>query len=187
MFSRLQSLFEIFVDISTQIVYYSFCRQTTMREWLSGGAPPCQGGGRGFDPRLALLFLRNFRNGDRARSRVRSSLRSGRRKADVHWTSCAPSRASFLRRRQAKVPDSCLHEMKALWRPPDIEHEMRDGGGDAGWVVWRLAAYYPLFLGTGIGVFTPLRSALSACHRHAAPLAGSVFAPLRSAPNVPCG
>ena len=24
------------------------------REWLSGGAPPCQGGGRGFDPRLAL-------------------------------------------------------------------------------------------------------------------------------------
>jgi hypothetical protein len=29
-----------------------------MREWLSGGAPPCQGGGRGFDPRLALfLFL----------------------------------------------------------------------------------------------------------------------------------
>ena len=36
-----------------------------MREWLSGGAPPCQGGGRGFDPRLALLFLRNFRNGDR--------------------------------------------------------------------------------------------------------------------------
>ena len=78
----------------------------------------------------------------------------------------------FLRRRQAKVPDSCLHEMKALWRPPDIEHEMRDGGGDAGWVVLRLAAYYPLFLGTGIGVFTPLRSALSACHRHAAPLAG---------------
>ena len=26
------------------------------REWLSGGAPPCQGGGRGFDPRLALFF-----------------------------------------------------------------------------------------------------------------------------------
>ena len=26
----------------------------SMREWLSGGAPPCQGGGRGFDPRLAL-------------------------------------------------------------------------------------------------------------------------------------
>ena len=30
-------------------------RQHIMREWLSGGAPPCQGGGRGFDPRLALL------------------------------------------------------------------------------------------------------------------------------------
>ncbi len=28
-----------------------------MREWLSGGAPPCQGGGRGFDPRLALIFF----------------------------------------------------------------------------------------------------------------------------------
>ena len=51
-----QTLLNIFVDISTQIVYYSFCRQTTMREWLSGGAPPCQGGGRGFDPRLALFF-----------------------------------------------------------------------------------------------------------------------------------
>ena len=29
-----------------------------MREWLSGGAPPCQGGGRGFDPRLALLMMK---------------------------------------------------------------------------------------------------------------------------------
>ena len=28
-----------------------------MREWLSGGAPPCQGGGRGFDSRLALFFI----------------------------------------------------------------------------------------------------------------------------------
>ena len=28
------------------------------REWLRGGAPPCQGGGRGFESRLALfLFL----------------------------------------------------------------------------------------------------------------------------------
>ena len=25
-----------------------------LREWLSGGAQPCQGWGRGFDPRLAL-------------------------------------------------------------------------------------------------------------------------------------
>ena len=31
--------------------------QSTMREWLSGGAPPCQGGGRGFDSRLALSFI----------------------------------------------------------------------------------------------------------------------------------
>ena len=28
-----------------------------MREWLSGGAPPCQGGGRGFESRLALYFF----------------------------------------------------------------------------------------------------------------------------------
>ena len=28
-----------------------------MREWLRGGAPPCQGGGRGFESRLALLFF----------------------------------------------------------------------------------------------------------------------------------
>ena len=32
-----------------------------MREWLSGGAPPCQGGGRGFDPRLALFSCHEFR------------------------------------------------------------------------------------------------------------------------------
>ena len=30
---------------------------TNMREWLRGGAPPCQGGGRGFESRLALLFF----------------------------------------------------------------------------------------------------------------------------------
>ena len=28
-----------------------------MREWLRGGAPPCQGGGRGFESRLALFLL----------------------------------------------------------------------------------------------------------------------------------
>ena len=32
-------------------------RITKMREWLSGGASPCQGEGRGFDPRLALVLL----------------------------------------------------------------------------------------------------------------------------------
>ena len=34
------------------------CSQKTkyldMHEWLSGGAPPCQGGGRGFESRLVL-------------------------------------------------------------------------------------------------------------------------------------
>ena len=41
-----------------------FCRQYdkhNMREWLSGGASPCQGEGRGFDPRLALLGIEGFR------------------------------------------------------------------------------------------------------------------------------
>ena len=95
--AEMQTLFEIFVDISVQIVYYSFCRQTTMREWLSGGAPPCQGGGRGFDPRLALLFLRNFRNGDRVSAPLRSALNA------CHWHAaplagsvCAPLRSALL-------------------------------------------------------------------------------------------
>ncbi len=39
------------------ILFYSLLIQHT-REWLSGGAPPCQGGGRGFDPRLALSYIK---------------------------------------------------------------------------------------------------------------------------------
>ena len=31
--------------------------QTDMREWLRGGASPCQGEGRGFESRLALIFF----------------------------------------------------------------------------------------------------------------------------------
>ena len=30
--------------------------QKQMREWLSGGASPCQGEGRGFESRLALFL-----------------------------------------------------------------------------------------------------------------------------------
>ena len=71
-----------------------------MREWLSGGAPPCQGGGRGFDPRLAL--------GKNKRYRKISLIffehilcskfdclrcRSGPRITEVHRTSCAVSRS----------------------------------------------------------------------------------------------
>ena len=37
--------------------------------------------------------------------------------------------SASLRRRQAKVPDSCSHEKKVLWRPPDIERETRNVGG----------------------------------------------------------
>ena len=29
----------------------------SVREWLSGGVSPCQGEGRGFESRLALLFF----------------------------------------------------------------------------------------------------------------------------------
>ena len=54
-----------------------------MREWLSGGAPPCQGGGRGFDPRLALekrTIPNRYRSFFRALAGLESSmstLRSG--------------------------------------------------------------------------------------------------------------
>ena len=69
-----------------------------MREWLSGGAPPCQGGGRGFDPRLALekrTIPNRYRSFFRALVWVRkfdvyAPLRSAQ--AEVHRTSCAVSR-----------------------------------------------------------------------------------------------
>ena len=72
-----------------------------MREWLSGGAPPCQGGGRGFDSRLALnktkedirmdiLFC--FIESNPGLEVRLSPLRSGPRKAEVRRTSCAVSR-----------------------------------------------------------------------------------------------
>ena len=57
----------------------------SMREWLSGGAPPCQGGGRGFDPRLALekrTIPNRYRSFFRALPGLESSmstLRSGPR------------------------------------------------------------------------------------------------------------
>ena len=59
-----------------------------MREWLSGGAPPCQGGGRGFDPRLALgkkndtksvsFFFRALPGLESSMSTLRSGPRSPR-------------------------------------------------------------------------------------------------------------
>ena len=70
----------------------------SMREWLSGGAPPCQGGGRGFDPRLALgkrTIPNRYRSFFRAQSWARkfdvyAPLRSAQ--AEVPRTSCAVSR-----------------------------------------------------------------------------------------------
>ncbi len=35
----------------------------SMREWLSGGVSPCQGEGRGFESRLALLKPPEFNSG----------------------------------------------------------------------------------------------------------------------------
>ena len=57
------NFFKKVVDSFILFCYYMFCqlrqaiRHQEMREWLSGGAPPCQGGGRGFDPRLALFHI----------------------------------------------------------------------------------------------------------------------------------
>ena len=49
---------DILIFVGAILISNSKFNICIMREWLSGGAPPCQGGGRGFDPRLALfLFL----------------------------------------------------------------------------------------------------------------------------------
>ena len=73
-----------------------------------GGARPCQGRGRGFESRLALSFIKKdirwmsffVKSSPAGLDRSRSTLRSGRRRADVHWTSCAvprsPSRSRHL-------------------------------------------------------------------------------------------
>ena len=72
-----------------------------MREWLSGGAPPCQGGGRGFDPRLALekrTIPNRYRSFFQALPGLESSmstLRSGPRSPRSPGPR-APSRASFI-------------------------------------------------------------------------------------------
>ena len=75
-----------------------------------GGARPCQGRGRGFESRLALQ--KKMRVGWKTNSYFfvstsahepmqtcmgsESTLRSGPRRTEVHWTSCAPSRAKFV-------------------------------------------------------------------------------------------
>ena len=67
-----------------------------------GGARPCQGRGRGFESRLALFFNKKgirwmsffVKSSPAGPGRSRSTLRSGRRRADVHWTSCAVSRSA---------------------------------------------------------------------------------------------
>ena len=80
-----------------------------MRKWLSGGVSPCQGEGRGFESRLALVKNKN-RSNDRflffcKRKRLRtntfrlgskSPLRSGPRITEVHWTSCAPAESPMF-------------------------------------------------------------------------------------------
>ena len=79
-----------------------------MREWLSGGAPPCQGGGRGFDPRLALGKKNDtksvsffFSSPGRARKfDIYAPLRSAQ--SEVPRTSCAVSRLSARKISKAK-------------------------------------------------------------------------------------
>ena len=70
-----------------------------------GGARPCQGRGRGFESRLALSFNKKdirwmsffVKSSPAGLDRSRSTLRSGPRRADVHWTSCAVSRSGEKR------------------------------------------------------------------------------------------
>ena len=48
---------DILIFVGAILISNSKFNICIMREWLSGGAPPCQGGGRGFDPRLALFLF----------------------------------------------------------------------------------------------------------------------------------
>ena len=76
-----------------------------MREWLSGGAPPCQGGGRGFDPRLALakqrtsdedvLFVLRARDGGMVPAGTRI------KKLKIEISAHAPTRGDDARRLRA--------------------------------------------------------------------------------------
>ena len=85
-------------------------------------------------------LLKNFFSPSIQFRRAAPKLRNRRKYYDgLHRSSETGARIIFiekrrsfppsLRRRQAKVPDSCSHERKALWRPPDIERETRDEGG----------------------------------------------------------
>ena len=94
-----------------------------LREWLSGGAPPCQGGGRGFDPRLALLlikrtskwevlFLLSEKCGALLDTQLLRSLSSisrgakaplGRASAKVHWTLWHPARALLDNKKDFRI------------------------------------------------------------------------------------
>ena len=99
-----------------------------MREWLSGGAPPCQGGGRGFDPRLALskitkrtselevLFLLSEKCGTLLDTQLLGSLGSisrdakaplGRASAKVHRTLWHPARALVKKSCHTNLINQC--------------------------------------------------------------------------------
>ena len=119
-----------------------------MREWLSGGAPPCQGGGRGFDPRLALekrTIPNRYRSFFRALPGLESSmstLRSGPRSPRSPGPR-APSRACLHGKFQKqKVLRICFgsyrsfilyahdRETRLYWAGP-----YRWGGGRGGFSV----------------------------------------------------
>ena len=80
-----------------------------MREWLSGGASPCQGEGRGFDPRLALRKIADTRRVSAIFFEPNPGLKgfvlasgSVGSQTGVHWTPLTPVlRSIFLSGNQA--------------------------------------------------------------------------------------
>ena len=90
-----------------------------MHEWLSGGASPCQGEGRGFESRLVLLFLPQSMYAHVLRFFSRKTMRTAKKTAG-NVTMCLHMRnvsCRFLYRTQGELTErsreSPLEEMSA--------------------------------------------------------------------------
>ena len=101
-----------------------------MREWLSGGAPPCQGGGRGFDPRLALekrTIPNWYRSFFRAQSWARkfdvsAPLRSAQAEVPrTSWTLCARTMCSVRYRSQVQYVEANKNKLPHLWKLQTVD------------------------------------------------------------------